>query len=148
MKQSIIAGLIIATLSGCMTLDKKATMDKHEKIDYVEFPATDMDATKAFFGKVFGWSFTDYGPEYMDCPDGGIMTGFFPKTEAHSSHSTAVILRKLLRRSNRRVERSLNPSFHFPAVVGFNSPSLVAMNLRFGLTSNKQEDDRLTEPIV
>ena len=52
-------------------------MDKHEKIDYVEFPAADMNDTKAFFGEAFGWSFTDYGPDYMDCPDGGIMTGFF-----------------------------------------------------------------------
>jgi len=76
MKHSIIAGLIIAMLSGCTTLNKKETMDKHEKIDYVEFTATDMASTKAFFGKVFGWSFTDYGPDYMDCPDGGIRTGF------------------------------------------------------------------------
>ena len=52
-------------------------MDKHEKINYVEFPASDMESTKAFFVQVFGWSFTDYGPEYMDCPDGGIMIGFF-----------------------------------------------------------------------
>jgi predicted enzyme related to lactoylglutathione lyase len=52
-------------------------MDRHEKIDYVEFAAKDMEATKAFFGAVFGWTFTDYGPDYMDSPGGGIMTGFF-----------------------------------------------------------------------
>ena len=52
-------------------------MNRHEKIDYVELPAEDLDATKAFFAAVFGWSFTDYGPDYCDCPDGGIMTGFF-----------------------------------------------------------------------
>ncbi|MEE9367622.1 MAG: VOC family protein [Pontiella sp.] len=52
-------------------------MDRHEKIDYVEFAASDMDATKTFFTQVFGWSFTDYGPEYSDSPDGGIMTGFY-----------------------------------------------------------------------
>ena len=52
-------------------------MDRHEKIDYVEFAAKDMEATKAFFGVVFGWTFTDYGPDYMDSPGGGIMTGFF-----------------------------------------------------------------------
>lgn len=52
-------------------------MNRHEKIDYVEFAANDMEATKAFFGVVFGWVFTDYGPDYMDSPGGGIMTGFF-----------------------------------------------------------------------
>ncbi len=52
-------------------------MDRHEKIDYVEFAAKDMEATKAFFGVAFGWSFTDYGPDYMDSPGGGIITGFF-----------------------------------------------------------------------
>ncbi len=39
-------------------------MHKHEKINYVEFPAKDIKATKAFFSKVFGWSFVDYGSEY------------------------------------------------------------------------------------
>lgn len=36
----------------------------HEKINYVEFPATDMAAVKKFFAAVFGWKFTDYGEEY------------------------------------------------------------------------------------
>ena len=39
-------------------------MSEHEKIDYVEFPAKDIEATKTFFTTVFGWSFVDYGPEY------------------------------------------------------------------------------------
>ncbi|MDF7823767.1 VOC family protein [Pontiellaceae bacterium B12227] len=52
-------------------------MDRHEKIDYVEFSTPDPENTKAFFSQVFGWKFTDYGPDYCDSPDGGIMTGFF-----------------------------------------------------------------------
>ena len=51
-------------------------MNRHEKIDYVEFSTPDMETTKDFFTQVFGWNFNDYGPEYSDCPDGGIMTGF------------------------------------------------------------------------
>ena len=39
-------------------------MNEHEKINYIEFPAKDIEATKVFFSTVFGWSFTDYGPEY------------------------------------------------------------------------------------
>ncbi len=62
-------------------------MDRHEKIDYVELPASDIEATKTFFTKVFGWSFTDYGPEYSDSPGGGIMTGFY-KANLKSSPET------------------------------------------------------------
>lgn len=39
-------------------------MNQHEKLNYVEFAANDLESTKAFFSKTFGWSFVDYGPEY------------------------------------------------------------------------------------
>ncbi len=32
--------------------------------NYIEYAAKDLNATKAFFTQVFGWIFTDYGPEY------------------------------------------------------------------------------------
>jgi predicted enzyme related to lactoylglutathione lyase len=43
-------------------------MPEHEKINYVEFPARDLRATKSFFQTVFGWSFVDYGPAYTAFP--------------------------------------------------------------------------------
>ena len=52
-------------------------MDNHEKINYVEYPARDIKATKAFFAKAFGWSFEDYGPEYISFSDSGIAGGFY-----------------------------------------------------------------------
>lgn len=39
-------------------------MNQHEKINYVEFPAKDLNAIKSFFQQVFDFQFTDYGPEY------------------------------------------------------------------------------------
>ena len=36
----------------------------HHKINYIELASTDIERTKKFYGKVFGWSFVDYGPEY------------------------------------------------------------------------------------
>ena len=39
-------------------------MNTHEKLNYVEFAARDLPATKTFFSAVFGWEFVDYGPEY------------------------------------------------------------------------------------
>ncbi|HXJ95749.1 MAG TPA: VOC family protein [Terriglobia bacterium] len=33
------------------------------RIDYVEFPTTDIEASKRFYAQVFGWKLEDYGPE-------------------------------------------------------------------------------------
>lgn len=52
-------------------------MNKHEKINYVEFPAKDIEKSKIFFIEVFNWSFVDYGPEYSAFINEGINGGFF-----------------------------------------------------------------------
>jgi predicted enzyme related to lactoylglutathione lyase len=52
-------------------------MPEHMKIDYLEFPARDMVATKQFFAQVFDWQFTDYGPDYCDFSNAGISGGFY-----------------------------------------------------------------------
>lgn len=59
-------------------------MNQHEKINYVEFPASDLESTKAFFAAAFGWSFVDYGPEYTAFSDQGLDGGFF-KSDLSSS---------------------------------------------------------------
>lgn len=41
------------------------SVDSHHTIDYIEFGATDIAKTKAFYSAVFGWKFTDYGPDYV-----------------------------------------------------------------------------------
>jgi predicted enzyme related to lactoylglutathione lyase len=37
----------------------------HHAINYVEFSTTDIEKTKQFYSKVFGWTFQDYGPDYI-----------------------------------------------------------------------------------
>ena len=59
-------------------------MNEHEKINYIEFPARDLEATKAFFKEVFDWSFQNYGPEYTAFSNGGIDGGFY-KSELNVS---------------------------------------------------------------
>lgn len=66
-------------------------MIEHEKINYVEFPARDLQATKGFFGQVFGWSFQDFGLEYSAFSNQGINGGFF-KSELCSSTSNGAAL--------------------------------------------------------
>ncbi len=50
-------------------------MPRHEKLDYVEFASLDLTASKAFFTTVFGWTFTDYGPDYSAFADQGLDGG-------------------------------------------------------------------------
>ena len=46
------------------------------RMDYIEFPAADIARTKVFYGEVFGWKFTDYGPDYTSFEDGRLYGGF------------------------------------------------------------------------
>ncbi len=40
-------------------------MPNPHPINYIELPATDLAAMKAFYGAAFGWSFEDWGPAYV-----------------------------------------------------------------------------------
>ena len=50
--------------------------EQDRRIDYIEFPTTDIEATKKFYSEIFGWSFTDYGPDYASFKDGRLAGGF------------------------------------------------------------------------
>ena len=55
------------------------------RIDYVEIPGDDMAELRAFYGGVFGWRFTDYGPDYAGFDaglDGGLATDAQERTVA------------------------------------------------------------------
>ena len=45
-------------------------MPGDQQIDDIELPAADLDAIGAFYTASFGWTFTDYGPEYCAFADG------------------------------------------------------------------------------
>ena len=66
-------------------------MNQHEKINYLELPAKDIEATKAFFSTVFGWEFVDYGPEYTAFANAGIDGGFY-KAPLHVSTDNGSVL--------------------------------------------------------
>lgn len=46
-------------------------------INYVELPARDLAANKAFFSDCFDWQFVDYGPDYTAFSNSGLEGGFF-----------------------------------------------------------------------
>ncbi|MEM7179582.1 MAG: VOC family protein [Spirochaetota bacterium] len=68
-------------------------MNENEMINYLEFPAKDLQRTKDFFAKVFSWQFTDYGTEYTAFSNAGIEGGFFQseQTVATSNGSALVV---------------------------------------------------------
>jgi len=96
-------------------------MNKHEKINYVEFPARDIEKTKAFFSTVFGWSFVDYGPEYTAFADEGVDGGFFKSdlsVSTENGSALVVFYSKELEQTLSKIEAAggsiIKPIFSFP----------------------------------
>jgi predicted enzyme related to lactoylglutathione lyase len=61
------------------------------RIDYVELPGSDIPATKQFYSNVFGWKFTDYGPEYVAFEAEKIGGGFFTERKVAQKSGALVI---------------------------------------------------------
>ena len=53
-----------------------ATTGHDNRIDYIEMNVADIERSKAFYGAAFGWTFTDYGPDYCEFADGRLTGGF------------------------------------------------------------------------
>ena len=90
----------------------------NDRIDYIEFSATDILATKAFYSTAFGWKFTDYGPDYVAFADGETEGGF-AKVESNESGGPLVILySSALEKTQASVESAggkiSKPIFAFP----------------------------------
>ena len=58
-------------------------MHQHETLNYVEFPARDLPATRAFFSAAFGWKFEEFGPDYCAFAGQGLDGGFY-RSELYS----------------------------------------------------------------
>lgn len=96
-------------------------MPNHEKIDYVEFPARDLNAVKKFFQDVFGWQFTDYGPDYTAFKDAGLDGGFYKadlKVEAAKGSALVVFYSETLEETEAKIKAAggklLKDIFEFP----------------------------------
>lgn len=96
-------------------------MNEHEKINYIEFPARDLQSTKEFFREAFGWSFQDFGPEYSAFANEGIDGGFFKSELSSSTKNGAALVvfySKDLEATQVKVENAsgiiVKPIFSFP----------------------------------
>jgi len=96
-------------------------MNKHEKINYVEFPAKNIEATKAFFTAVFGWSLVDYGPDYTAFSDEGVDGGFYRSdlsVSTENGSALVVFYSNDLEQTQAKIENGggsiVKPIFSFP----------------------------------
>lgn len=67
-------------------------MPTDRRIDYVELPASDFDAFEAFFSGTFGWTFTDYGPDYRAFNDGQLDGGIYRSDKCSTTDSGAALV--------------------------------------------------------
>ncbi|MGA3372787.1 MAG: VOC family protein [Terracidiphilus sp.] len=58
---------------------------QHNKISYIEFASTSIERTKEFYAAVFGWTFQDWGPDYISFTGQGVEGGGFYRTDAHEA---------------------------------------------------------------
>ncbi len=93
----------------------------HHKITYIEFTSTDIVRTKQFYATVFGWSFQDWGPDYIGFAGAGI-DGGFAKGEPHGAPDKSAPLVVLYSQDLKATEAAIVaaggsivvPTFDFP----------------------------------
>lgn len=93
-------------------------MNTHHSLNYIEFGATDLEATKAFYSAVFQWRFTDYGPAYVSFIDPAERTGGFDLSLAPGKSPLVVLYSSSLEETQARIEASggkiTTHTFSFP----------------------------------
>ena len=96
-------------------------MHQHEKLNYLEYAAADLEATKAFFERVFDWQFTDFGADYTAFDKQGLEGGFYRaplSCKSANGGALAVFYSDDLEQTLANVEAAggkiVNPIFDFP----------------------------------
>jgi len=115
----IAVPLLAATLTFAQPEQETMKTNSNDKrIDYIEFPATDIPQTKAFYLQIFGWKFTDYGPDYTSFEDGRLAGGFSKELSVAHAGPLVVIYAHDLAATETKVRdaggKIVKPPFPFP----------------------------------
>jgi uncharacterized protein len=90
----------------------------HNSINYIEFNVANIAKSKQFYGTVFGWTFTDYGPEYCEFSDGHMKGGFAQGLPVNTGGPLIVLYGVDLKNVQSCVEKAggeiVKPIFDFP----------------------------------
>ena len=88
------------------------------RINFVELPARDLAAAKTFYGQVFGWDLTDFGPTYSCTLTGDVDLGLQGDAAEATAAPLAVIAVDDLEAAERAVVGAggvvTKPIFGFP----------------------------------
>ena len=89
------------------------------RIDYIELAVADTARSKAFYGRAFGWTFTDFGPGYTEFTDGRMKGGFNALEGGPKPGGPLVVLYSDdLETARQRIEeaggRITKPAYRFP----------------------------------
>lgn len=88
------------------------------KMDYIEFPASDIEATRRFYNTVFGWTFKDFGPDYISFNDGRLGGGFWKDSKPVKGGVLVVLYATDLEGTKRKVTEAggkiVKEIFEFP----------------------------------
>ncbi|MET4695190.1 VOC family protein [Endozoicomonas lisbonensis] len=96
-------------------------MLEHEKLDYVEFPSSNLSKTKDFFTSAFGWAFEDFGQEYIAFMNQGLNGGFYKselKASTENGSALLIFYSDNLEKTQEKIERNngviVKSIFSFP----------------------------------
>jgi predicted enzyme related to lactoylglutathione lyase len=88
------------------------------RINFVELPAGDLGAAKRFYGEVFGWALTEFGPSYACTMTGDVDLGLQGDQGEAPPAPLPVIAVEDLEAALASVERAggvvVKPVFSFP----------------------------------
>ena len=92
--------------------------DQDRRVDYVEFGATDIERTRRFYERVFGWQFEAYGPDYTSFKDGRLSGGFTRDAPVRPANPLVVIYATRLDEVEAEIRSEggqvVRPTYEFP----------------------------------
>ena len=77
---------------------------KDRQIDNIEFVVADIARSRDFYGAAFGWSFTEYGPEYCEFTDGRLTGGLTTMGEVRPGGPLVILYADDLAETQKRLE--------------------------------------------
>jgi len=88
------------------------------RIDYVEFAVADIARSRAFYETAFGWTMTDYGPEYCGFADGRLEGGFTTQGTPKPGGPLVILYADDLEAIQKAIEAAggeiVKPAYDFP----------------------------------
>ena len=83
---------IVAEITAFLRSNGWPAMHAHHEIDYIEFLVRDTEASKRFYAAAFGWTFTDYGPDYVGIHGRGREQGGLRRADSVPNGGPLVVL--------------------------------------------------------